>query len=542
MTDTEDEGGVDEFGHLDMILSRLDALEDQTDIPALQAILVDVPKMLGLAESAVLEDELRQRTGFSLRVVSALIKEVGSFCEGHGYLHTTQDIVDAYLKLLRSNYEDLVWSSDSLYVYEARHDEVADDMSSTNETGFFQRIGYDELKKHLMETFGDLPALRSEGGRKEVLAQLRLRLLDDEFFVDAQSGVNLRNVFLSMDQTGTLNLLPHSPAHKARMRIEADYDPAAAFDWLDAAIALTLPGQLSRDTLQEIAGAILFNVRPSKDSVRGMFILYGPQSSGKSTIIALLENLMPPAVVGSVPPENWGDPNYRAALDGLLLNVVTELGGATRIGGDHMKKIVSCERMIVRRMRRDPVNIVPLARHLFATNELPRITDRTDAFERRMSVVTFPRSLERHEVDGDFLKRLRANPSAILNWAAVGAFRLMATGAFTVPDGHLRATAEMQHGSDAAMVFAHTQIRRSPGGRITTAELRDALRAFAEQRDVDPNTMHDGAIRKVADVMQKKLGATRRKTNGSPFYEGVSLVTDPPLETSGPDEVDLDDL
>jgi hypothetical protein len=53
--------------------------------------------------------------------------------------------------------------------------------------------------------------------------------------------------------------------------------------------------------------------------------------------------------------------------------------------------------------------------------------------------------------------------------------------------------------------------------------------------------MHDGAIRKVADVMQKKLGATRRKINGSPFYEGVSLVTSPP-NTGGPDDVDLNEI
>ena len=541
MTDTESAGPADKANPLDEILRRLDALEGQNDIPALQAILVDVPRMLGLAESAVLEDELRRRTGFSQRVVSALIKEASSFCEGHGYLNTTQDIVEAYLKFLYTHYESLVWVGDSLYVFEASSKEVTNDTALIDNTGFYQRINIDELRKDLVEAFGELPGFSSEGSRREVLAQLRLHLLKDDFFVDAQSGVNLRNLFLSMDEAGNLNLLPHSPAHKARMRIEADYDPAAAFDWLDAAITLTLPDQLSRDALQEIAGAILFNIRPSKDSVRGMFILYGPRNSGKSTIITLLEALLPSAVVGSVPPENWGDPNYRAALEGLLLNVVTELGGTTRIGGEHMKKIVSCEQMIVRRMRRDPVNIVPLARHLFATNELPRVIDKTDAFERRMLVLTFPRSLERHEVDGNFLGRLQANPSAILNWAAAGAARLMATGAFTVPLGHHLAAAEMQHGGDAAMVFAHTQVRQSPGSRVTTAELRDAMRAFAEQRDLDPNTMHDGAIRKVADVMQKKHGATRRKTNGNPFYEGVSLVSHTP-DPRGPDEVDLDEL
>ena len=118
---------------------------------------------------------------------------------------------------------------------------------------------------------------------------------------------------------------------------------------------------------------------------------------------------------------------------------------------------------------------------------------------------------------------------------------MMTNGRFTLPDGHALATAEMQFGDDLPLIFAHTQIRQMPGARISTTELRDALRAFTLLRDSDPKAIHDGDIRRVADVAQTRFGATRRKTNGKPFYEGVALVAheDPEI---GPEEVDLAEI
>ena len=273
-----------------------------------------------------------------------------------------------------------------------------------------------------------------------------------------------------------------------------------------------------------------------------MFLMYGARNSGKSSIIEMLERLLPADSVTSIPPTHWGDPNYRAGFENIRLNRVTELGGTIRIGGENFKKIVSCEPIIVRRMRRDPVTIVPRAWHLCATNELMSIADKTDAFERRLLVIPFPRSLTEAEVDPRFSERIRTNPSAVLRWAAVGAARLLTNGRFTLPDGHAMAAAEMRFGNDVPHLFAHTQIRREPGARITTTQLRIALKAFARDRDIDPNTMHDGAIGKVAAVMKAVYGATRRKTNGAPFYDGVALNEPPNPADDGPEEVGLGDL
>lgn len=375
-----------------------------------------------------------------------------------------------------------------------------------------------------------------------VLKRLRLIFNNESSFVDARSGVNLKDGFLAIDTEGDPVLLPHSSQHKARMQIDVAYDANASFDWLDAALRVTLPLQQLRDALQEIAGAILFNITPSKDGVRRMFILHGARNSGKSTLISMLEALLPTSAVSSVPPEHWSNPNYLTALENALLNTLTELGSHIRISGEHLKKIVSWERIMIRRMRHDPVAIIPRAWHLCAANELPRIIDKTDASERRILVVTFPHSLGEAQVDGHFTDRIQAEPNAVLAWAVEGAARLLRNGRFTLPAGHHLAAAEIQFGDDWPMIFAQTQVRQAPGDRITTIGLRDALITFARSRDVEPPANLDAIIRRVAGVMQTRHGATRRKSNGNPFYEGVSLIFPREPDSSGPANVDLDDF
>jgi energy-coupling factor transporter ATP-binding protein EcfA2 len=520
-------------------LDAVDACEDATNVSKMARIVAAALPNLELAEAAILSDYVRERAGISQVAARALLKDAENYRNDHGFLRTPKQVADAYLRLLEQHYLKIVLVGSSLYAY-ASGSEPAD-ADEGQKTGFFERTPLKEVIDHMVDTFDDLPLLRSVRGRDEVLMHLRLRCSDEDFFVDARAGVNLRNGFLQMDKAGDVTFLPHSPDYKARMRLEIDYDPNVDTSWLDAAFALALPDLTARMVLQEVTGSIIFGVRPAKDGVRNMTILYGASGSGKSTIINMLTGLLPAEVVGSVPPEHWADPNYRAKLENVLLNIVTELG-TTKLGGEHVKRIVSCEPITTRLMRRDPVVITPMARHLFAGNVLPRIADKTDAFARRIIVITFKRTLANEQVDTGLLQRVQADPNALIAFAAAGAARLLQRGVFTTPPGQELAIAEMQHGHDWHLLFAHTQVRKDPTGRVTTDAMRNALKAFVAERDPTPVPVNDGAIRKVVEVLYAKYGAIRRKSNGHPFYEGVSLVASEGDDENDATDVDLNDL
>lgn len=408
---------------LDQTFDLIEGLDEKRDIKALRVILRNAVPNLGMAELAILEEFLVDQTGFGQRTVSAMVKEAKNFVSGHRYIHDVNDAVKAYTGAMDATFPVVVSCGSGLYTYD-------------ESTGTFDFDRPEDVEKHVIDTFGGHPLLQRDSAVRLILKRVRLHYANETFFSDAKAGVNLADGFLSISAEGNPELLPHSPDNKARMQIDVAYNTEAPFDWLDTALRRTLPNQSSVDAIQEIVGAIAFNVKPTKDDVRRMFVLYGARNSGKSTIINLLLALLPTKSVGSVPPGHWNDPNYRANLEGLSLNYVTELGGSTKIGGEHMKKIVSCEPIIVRRMRRDPVTIIPQAWHVCATNELPRIVDKTNAFERRLIVITFPRSLDTSEVDPTFLDKIRADPNGVLRWASIGAARLIRNGAFTVPDGH----------------------------------------------------------------------------------------------------------
>lgn len=523
---------------LEEAFDAIDACDDVSSISNMTRIVANALPHIELAEAAILSDYVRKHARISQNAARALLKDAENYREGYGFLRTPRQIADAYLRLLRQHYLGVVLVGTSLYHYTSSSTPADTD---DQKTGFFERTPLKDVIDHLIETFDDLPLLRSTRGRDEVLMHLRGRCSDDTFFADARAGLNLRNGFLQMNEAGAVALLPHSPEHKARMRLEVDYDPNADTSWIDAAFALTLPDPTARSALQEVAGSILFGIRPAKDSVRGMTILYGASGSGKSTIINMLTSLLPKEVVGSVPPEHWSDPNYRAKLENVVLNIVTELG-LVKLGGEHVKRIVSCEPITTRLMHKDPVIITPIASHLFAGNVLPRIADKTNALARRINVITFEQTLATDQVDSGLLERVQADPNALIAFAAAGAARLRRRGVFTTPPGQELAIAEMQYGHDPLVLFAHTQVRKNPTGRVTTIALRDALTAFADDLGYSLGPNLDGAIRKVVEVLYEKYGAVRRKSNGRPFYEGVELITSDDPNTFGTTDVDLDDL
>lgn len=547
MTPEERESGKDPPLTLDYFIQLILELEAPFDIRMIQDFVRDaVCAGLRAVEIAHLEEIIQDHVGLASKTVAAMMREAKNFHEEHGYLNTLREVANAYRRGLESTYRQVVWVGGSLFYYRSEPTlagelPAGEANGSDPETEHFQRASMDEVEKHLLEEFDALPVVHTTSKRQEVVRQLATRLTDDEFFADARPGVNLANGFVGWDETNGLILLPHDPAHKARMKLEARYDPDASYDWLTEMLARTLHDQSKLDTLQEIAGAAIFNVLPKDDEARRLHVFVGPMSSGKSTLINMLEGLMPSSAVASVPPSEWSKEYHRARLEGVSLNIVTELGGDMRIAGEHVKKIGSCEPVLARHPYGRPFMFRPTAWHLFATNELPRIVDKTGAFERRLLCLTFDRSLSRDEVDGSFADRLRENASAVINWAAVGAARLHENGRFTLPTGHALAAARMQYGDDdLGAILAHTRAELSHGDKVTVHDIRRALCDLAVALDQDPAVVHDGMIKKFVAII-RCLGATRHKLNGVPFYRGVRLITHnrPILSDGGADGSDL---
>src|SRR5205814_4102 len=115
----------------------------------------------------------------------------------------------------------------------------------------------------------------------------------------------------------------------------------------------------------------------------------GEGANGKSVVCGVLTALLGGGNVAHVPLESFGE---RFALNqtlGKLANIASEVGELDKVAEGKLKGFTSGERMMFDRKGRDPVEAMPTARLVLATNNRPRFSDKSDGVWRRMLLIPF---------------------------------------------------------------------------------------------------------------------------------------------------------
>ena len=466
----------------------------------------------------LVEAAIEGATGWKPHVIAALSNSEKKRFKGR-VLSTPDGLAEAYIAELLVHYVDALFDEGALHVYAELE---AEPMSDVN---FYSRVSHAELEADVTDFLRGHPLMDRAHARKEVLRLVAVKLARQGFFAGFTPGLNCLNGFATWDaESQALVLLEHAPEHRARFRAPLEFGSAATAPVFLNGIRRVLPDSSRQMALQEFIGAILFGSLPDKENVRRMLVLYGATRSGKSTILDLLQMLFPPSVVTSVPLAEWSSEFARARLAGMYLNVCTELNGGAPSVSAFVKQITAGETVSGRLRFGQTFPFVPFAFHVFATNELPKVQDRSGAIERRALVIEFEHSLSDSEVDGAFREKVREELPGIVAWAAEGFERAMRRGRFTVPTGHKEALVAMQHQGDPVAIFAHLELEKAPGSRLLSADLKAALRTFARHHDYDPVTIgSDGSMRRMSGLIEGLHGGRRSKTNNAPYYEGVRL-------------------
>lgn len=510
--ETATETSVGEF------FERICTLPLPYQISDVQKVLLEAVRVLSTAEICQLEFDVAKATKIAPRALREATKIAENSHEEYGLLRRSSDFAAAMVQAIKDSLSVSAWVGGSLYGYPGS--DIQGDESSL-EVGSFVRYSPEELDRNVLEMFRSYDLVQRKHSRAEIVGQIASELRNDDFFQDATPGICVSNGFVSWSLDEGLQLEKHSSHHKARVKLQCNFNPDASFTFFEDRLLATLDDRSKVAALQEFAGSILFDIQPEKDEARRMCLLAGPQNSGKSTLLSIFQGLLPPQSIDSIPPDEWTQEKYRAKLEGVALNVVPELGGNMLVPAVQLKKLGSLEPITARRLYGSPFTFRPIARHLFATNELPRIPDKSNASGRRLLCVVFPRSLRPDEVDPDFVSKVLENPSGFINWAAQGAKRLEENKRFTIPTGHEKAAALMQHGDDVAAILAHTRIVSARGERLTSDELQAALRRLSVELDLNPDRVNDGTMRRLSGLLQNAYGSERKQNSGKPFYVGV---------------------
>ncbi len=326
----------------------------------------------------------------------------------------------------------------------------------------------------------------------------------------------------------------HRPEYYLERVIPHVYDPSAEAPVWQAALADWFgdgEGDGSIEALQDFFGYMCLSHAKWKKAL----LLYGPADCGKSRIVDAGMGLVGLEYTCQLSIEFMDDKTTRAVIKGKALNVATELPTDALIADSGFKTMVSTEEPILIDEKYCPAEMyVPTAKHMIATNHLPRINDRTEATFNRLMLLPMLNSILPENQDRDLKQKIEAELPGIFAWAIEGAKRLASRGGeWREPESGRILMTEYKDEQNPIRQFLREECERAEGVAIPLASLTKVF-----------NDWNAGARK----VSKRVVGGFLRAALGKQCIKNVKVRTRSMKSLTGwrlsrwsdaPDELDL---
>lgn len=274
---------------------------------------------------------------------------------------------------------------------------------------------------------------------------------EKDFFSKAPKGVNMENGFIRVcEETNKLEVVPASREHRCTFRLPVtpeEMDTPLFDNLLQDAFGDTLEEQ--RELLLQFLGLSLLGVMPS---LQCAVFLYGVGGSGKSTILKVIEALVPSDSRCSVKPEDFGDDYHRAALAGKRFNLVPEIDKDKLLPSADFKAVISGDTVSAREPYGKVFDFTPNTSNWFNGNSFLATRDRSDAFWRRWAIIHFKHAKSKNERVRDLDKLIiKHELSGILLLALTAANNYLSTGKLVESAEHERMILKWQSSANSVL-------------------------------------------------------------------------------------------
>ncbi|WP_028316664.1 DNA primase family protein [Desulfatibacillum aliphaticivorans] len=304
--------------------------------------------------------------------------------------------------------------------------------------------------------------------------------LEEENWPREEALVNVNNGMLDLS---TLELKPHDPKYGSRVQLDVEFDMAnqyveRSYPRWNQFLKEIFPGQPEKETiLRQFFGYCLM---PTCKYERALF-LYGNGANGKSKVLEVLENMIGRQNCCSVSLSDLQIGFNIPYLKDKLVNIVYEEGGDRQPKGtSEIKKAISGDTMEGAFKYGQRISFKPIAKFLFAMNQAPAISDRTDGFSRKVIVLHFPRKFKKEERDPDLLPKLLAEKNGIFIWMVAGAMELMNRNGFDVDGQVEKDTRKFMSDIDPTKNFFDETVRVEMGSHVPKQQLFEMYKDWAK--------------------------------------------------------------
>lgn len=295
-----------------------------------------------------------------------------------------------------------------------------------SEDGFYKPMNQDDVCQiifHLMNDISDdvwRTKLEAQAFRAIQLSCTKVQAMDTN-----KDILNLNNGILDLQ---TFELKPHSPSYLSSIRIDIDYIKEAECSRFKLYMKQITNGDEQLEMLlQEIMGYCLTGETRAEKA----FIFYGVGSNGKSVFAKILTMIAGYDNVTNIPLREFGTKFGTETIVGKTINIATETElDDSRLNTENIKSIASGDQMHIQRKYKKGIDIVPLIKLIFLTNNLPRVNDTTKGFLRKIMIIPFNAEFTYNNedpnkrLDNRLIDKLKDEKEGILQYALEGLKRL----------------------------------------------------------------------------------------------------------------------
>jgi putative DNA primase/helicase len=317
----------------------------------------------------------------------------------------------------------------------------------------------------------------------------------------------------------TDELLPHDPKILSTIRLGGRYDPSAECPVFLRFLSESLP-ESELPLVQEILGYMLIPVNKAQKS----FVLVGKPSSGKSTLLyAIQDLLLRKDNVSNLPWQKMDEKFATAELFGRLANIFADLPTENIKDTGTFKAITGEDYISGQHKFKEYFSFKPFCRLIFSCNNVPKnYADRSDGFYRRLILIRFDHSVSEDKKDESLREKMAAETDGILAWAMVGLKRLMANKfRFSETDRTRSELSSYKVENSSALAFLEECCELAADAEILRTELYGAYNEYCKDngKKTMSQTTFNRDLEGVSGIYRSLDKVTRRN-----IWRGIKLV------------------
>ena len=229
--------------------------------------------------------------------------------------------------------------------------------------------------------------------RKECMQFIKLKSYVSAEELNADwNQITVRNGVLNLN---TMTLTPHTPSIYNTVYIDCNYVKDAIYSQsIDGFFNTLSNNDLTMKTLlYEIVGCCLIR----RNLFSKFFICYGQGSTGKSSYLNLISNLVGKCNTASL-DYNQLDHNFMTSeLFGKLVNLGDDTPYYLKETAG-LKKLVTGETVLADQKNKAPISFRNFATLIFTTNRLPEVSDKSSGFYRRLMLIELNNPIKNPDV------------------------------------------------------------------------------------------------------------------------------------------------